>query len=292
MRRALIALVVLLASRAFADEDAPARPFVMPSLSGGSSAGVDLSYTSFKFDFGIFGRYDARAIIVEPVIDVRLAKGLVGFARFPIGFGSVDVPAPAQGCCDASLGNLTFGGRFVAPIRGVKGSDFAAELSFSAPTASDPSSGSNDNSGTGEDIVAFAGATHDLAYYQRRLTALRMNVYARHVAQQFFVQAMLGFHLYFIDNTAPTDDETQSNLRLSAAAGFLPTQRVAVIAEITNNFNASAKNGQEAWIHALDLGLRYENHDATFGAHIFIPLDDAFTNVDMLGVGVDVRAKF
>jgi hypothetical protein len=293
MRRILSLAVLLLPSIAHAD-DLPVRPFVMPSLEAQSDAGVDLTYTSWNLaSFGTTS-YAAYAFTLVPAVDLALTKHIVVFARLPIVFAGHDTIPLAGSCCDAALGNITLGARVVTPLRSSRGADVGGEFAVSAPTASDSFS-NNSSSGYGNNLATFAEITHDGgAAYLTQTTTLQFHGYGRKIAGRLFVEAGVGVNVLLIrqDQALSLGHKNQTDLLFSAAAGFMPTRKTALLAEITNIFNASAKSGDEAWIHAFDLGGRYESHQLIFGLHIIVPLDDVFTKQDMIGFGADVRGKF
>lgn len=104
----------------------------------------------------------------------------------------------------------------------------------------------------------------------------------------FLAHGELGMRVYLYDEDAG-DDSSDLGLRLALAAGIRATYTVAILAELSAQHYFS--DGDDTFT-ALDVGLRYGSGAAIAGLRVYLPLDSALRDVDMLGVGLDVGLRF
>ena len=95
------------------------------------------------------------------------------------------------------------------------------------------------------------------------------------------------------DDDVPGDDDSDLALRLALAAGVRATTEIAFVLELNSMvFVAEDDNDDDETVSSLDLGLRYGGMGFAAGLRVFVPLDDFLQDLDMLGVGLDVSARF
>jgi len=288
--RCLVGAVLLLvpfARPADAQDAEPetVRPFLMPDLSGSGFAGVDAQLTFGEVDLGLLGSVDVTVVTVDAVAEVPVGRRLLVLGRLPLVYASRDEVLGDE-CCGASLGNLTAGARALFPLAaGGRDARIGAEVTVSLPTADDDGDGADGNG-----LAVIAQLPHDPGRYAPNATVVRAGGSGAVRAGRAFAQAELALHLAFYDDDAGEDSD--SALRLGVGGGAQLTPGAAVLAELTTFANLDTDEGDEDFIHALDLGARWTGGNATASARIYFPLDEVFRDLDMFGLGLEAGARF
>jgi hypothetical protein len=288
------AAVSVAALPAHADETtAPVRPFILPDLSGLTLIGVDFQLTRWSVDLpGTDENLDVTSYTADLVADISVAPHWVILLRVPTSFASSDpeLTIDDDECCGAALGNLTLG------VRGLRSSAYdtglrtviGGEMTVSLPTAPD------DGEGTVSTVAAsFARFPHDPGRYLANTGTIRIGGGAQFYGRRFLVQAGLGLDAFIFDDDV--DHASDLAVRIGAGGGFRFTYALAAIAELNGLIMADGDvvgAGDDDVIGSLDLGLRYGTEALALGVRAYLPLDDAFRDVDAIGLGLDAGARF
>lgn len=244
-------------------------PFVMPDLRNHHEVGGGMMYGSA--DLGIFGNATLFSFFGQyrrPITD-RL-----GFAAtLPIAYASGDL---ADG---TSLGNLTFETSYLLTVESAANQRrFAAfRASLSLPTASDGGNASE---------AALAHAIFyvpDPGLFLPDTTTLRLSGDYRIEWARAFFQANLGLDVLVISEA---DDVPY--IRLGLAGGFTASERIALVAELTNMSDVLDDSGGEDYLHTLDLGLNIGLPRGHLALRLYFPLDDSRRDLDIFGVGFEL----
>jgi hypothetical protein len=265
---------------------APVRPLTMSDPSGLSSIALELQLTRWTEPRVPPIEVDVQSLTFDLAADIRIAPHWVLIARLPIVQASLDGDPLAEDCCGFGLGNLTLGGRglwatvFDGGARAVAG----AELSLSAPTASDE----------GEGIVsagaaAFARLPHDPGRYAPNTTTIRFTPLVQYYTPRFLIGAEAGLQLFLYDGDVD-DQDSDLAVRLALAVGVRATYKLAILLELNSMFFDDAAAGDD--VTSLDLGLRYGSGAALFGFRIYVPLNASLRDFDMVGAGLDAGVRF
>ncbi len=257
----------------------------MPDLSGTGFAGVDTQLTFGEADGGILGSIDATVFTFDAVAEVPLGRRLVLLGRMPLVYASRDEVLGDE-CCGLSLGNLTVGARGLAPLAaGGRDARVGVELTASLPTADDDGDGAEGNG-----YAVLAQLPHDPGRYTANATVVRAGGSGVVRVGRAFAQAEAALHLFMYDDDAAEDSD--SALKLAIGGGAEVTPGAAVLAELTTFANLDSDEGDEDFIHALDIGARWTSGAATAAARIYFPLDEVFRDLDMFGIGLEAGARF
>jgi hypothetical protein len=290
-----VAAVTGAALPAHADETtAPVRPFILPDLSGLTLIGVEFQLTRWSTPLlpGSEQELDVTSFTTDLVADISVAPHWVILLRLPTSFASTDpeLEIGEDECCGAALGNLTLG------VRGLRSSAYdtglrtvlGGEMSVSLPTAPDEGEG-----GLSTSLATFARFPHDPGRYLPNAGTIRLAGGAQFYGQHFLLQAGLGVDAFIYDDDV--DDSADIAVRLGAGGGYRFTYALAAIAELNGLVLADGDStgaGDDDVIGSLDVGLRYGTDALVLGIRGYLPLDDAFRDVDAFGVGLDAGARF
>ncbi len=282
----------LLAAPAAAEypETAPVRPFNLPDLSGLTSVGLDVQYTTWTVPLPLDTEQQFTSSTFDLVVDVAIAPHWVLVARMPFVYGDVELrPVDNDGCCGFGLGNLTLGVRGLYSrlhgdgLRSVLG----GELSLSLATAGDD----GDDAGAAV-IAAIARRPHDPGRYLPNTWTPRLTGHAQIYSGVFMVQIEAGLHFFLYDDDVPGDDSDIA-LRLALAAGVRVNAEWAILAELNNMlFADDDDDSDDDTVSSADLGVRYGAENVVVGLRLYLPLDEEARDVDMFGIGIDLGARF
>jgi hypothetical protein len=282
----LFAALALLPRVALADYTtvAPLRPLTLSDPAGLTSIAAEFQYTMWT-EHPPTGDVDYTSITLDLGADIRIAPHFVLLARMPLSHASTD---PGD-CCALALGNFTLGGRGLwSSVGATSRSVIGGELSASLPTASD-----SGERGISAAASAFAQLPHDPGRYAPNTTTLRLKLMGQFYNRWFLVDAEAGGQLYLYDGDVPGDNDYDLGLRLALAAGIRATYTVAILAELSSLFLSDDEfAGNNDTVTSVDLGVRYASQALILGGRVYIPLDSEMRDRDMLGIGLDVGARF
>ena len=286
MRTILAVLALLPAHAAFADYTtvAPLRPLTLSDPAGLTSVALEFQYTKWtEHPPGM--DIDYTSMTFDLAADIRLAPHWVLLARMPFADASIE----NADCCSLALGNLTLGVRGLwSAVQATSRSVIGGELSVSAPTASD-----SGKRGLSSAVAAFAQLPHDPGRYAPNTTTARLKLLGQFYSRWFLLDAEAGLDVFFYDDDVPGDNNSDLGLRLALAAGIRATYKVAIMAELSSLFlDDDEFAGNNDTVTSVDLGVRYASQQLIFGARVYIPLDKEMRDRDMLGVGLDIGARF
>lgn len=263
---------------------APVRPFNLPDLAGLTAVGLDVQYTWWQVELPLDVEEELASTTFDLGADFRVAPHWVIVARVPVVHGDIDVsPDDGQDCCGLALGNVTLGARGLwsslhdSGLRSVVG----GELALSLASASDDGEGA-----TAARMAAIARLPHDPGRYLPDTWTPRLVGHGQIYGDWFMAQLEGGLHLFLYDDDG--GDDSDLGIRLALAAGVRATAELAFLAEINNMIFA----GDDDTASSLDIGVRYGATGFVFGLRLYLPLDDAARDLDMLGVGADIAARF
>lgn len=244
-------------------------PLLQPDLAGRSQAGVETHYVSFGGDNWLF--------TTEGLAEWAFVPGtLVGSLRVPLALAN---RPPGGDCCDAALGNVVAGARWVG---GAARTRWGAELGLGLPTASD-----GEDRFYAAEVAGTANLPHDPGrWLPYDLTSARLDGYYA-VAEPggAFVQADVGFQYWYLGDPGQSDWIA----RLGVAGGGELSTRLALVAELTTVLSTAPDRGvPDELYHAIDLGVRYRRGGVTVRARLYVPLDEELRDTDTLGLGLDV----
>lgn len=292
MRELLLAAAVVVASPATAAADyteiAPVRPLTMSDLSGLTMVGLDFQYTTWTELLPDDTEVDLAAITFDLAADIRIAPHWVLIGRLPVSHLSIDGDPDAEGCCDLALGNFTAGARGLwSALRSDNTRSVAGfEISASLPTASDDGDGGASAAG-----AAFARLPEDPGRYAPDTTVLRFVGLAQFYGRRFMAQAELGAHLYLLDEDV-YGDSSDLALHLALGAGIRATYTTSILLELNSLFFDSDEFAGNDSVSSLAFGVRYASDKLVLGGRLYYPIDEGLRDLDMIGVGFDVGARF
>lgn len=286
--RWLYVIAVCLASSTTARADyipiAPVRPLTMIDPAGLSIVGFEFQLSRWTEPLPGGGEADVQAITFDIAADFQLAPHWLLVARVPIAHASIDGDPANDGCCELSLGNVTVGGRglWSSRLGGGTMAVMGGELTLSVPTASDE----------GERAVSALNATfarlpHDPGRYVPNTTTGRLAIPFQLYSRWWLVQAEGALALQIYDDDIP-GDSADLVLRLAIGFGIRATYKVAILLEL-DDVEVLTGDGTAT---SLDFGVRYAGRHGVFGARVYVPLDGAHRDRDMLGIGFDAGLRF
>jgi hypothetical protein len=286
---AAIALIGLASKPAVADyiEIAPVRPLTMSDPAGLTMIGLEFQFTKWNVpQIPPLPEQDFTSLTFNLTGDFTVAKHWVLLARLPMSDVSVDdnIDATPDDCCKLALGNLTLGARGLwATELGSTSTVIGFDLTLSLPTASDGA-----NRGGSAAAGAFAHLPHDPGLYAPNTTTGRFTGLSQLYGRYFLLQAEAGFQLFYFDEG---DDDLDTGIRLALAAGVRATYKIAILAELNALILSSDLLGDDT-VTSLDLGIRYNSLGLLFGARAYVPIDSQLRDLDMIGFGLDIGARF
>jgi hypothetical protein len=259
------------------------RPLTMIDPAGLSFVGFELQLSRWNEPLPGGGEADYQAITFDVAADFQLAPHWLLVARLPIANTSIDGDPALDGCCEASLGNLTVGGRglWSSRLGGGTMAVMGGELTLSAPTASDAG-----ERGISAVNAAFARLPHDPGRYIPNTTSIRLAIPFQLYSRWWLIQAEGALALQIYDDDVP--DSTDLVLRAAVGFGIRATYKVAILLEL-DDVEVLTGDGTAT---SLDFGVRYAGRLGVFGARVYVPLDGAHRDRDMLGVGLDAGLRF
>ncbi len=181
----------------------------------------------------------------------------------------------------STLGNITVGGRMIWPSPG-SNNTWSAHAAVSLPTASD-----SGDSGAAAGVMAAFELPHDGGWWAPETSTLRVGGNFGLQQQSFFLQAELGLHFLFVDNS---DDALL--LKYAFAAGVGVGTALAIVGEISGYSDALDDDtfGNDDTRTSIDLGVRWRGQSILVGGRLYLPLDEVYRDDDVIGLMVDVRA--
>jgi hypothetical protein len=287
----VIGALLLLSSPALADDlyepIMPVRPLTMADPAGLTALALELQYTKWNERNAANQKVDVEVLTFDLVADITLAEHWQIVGRMPFAYASIDDPM-AQDCCELGLGNLTLGGRglWSAIYSGGLRSVVGGELNVSLPTAND-----SGERAVSADTAAFAFFPKDPGRYAPDVATIRFNILAQFYSRWFLLHTELGPQLFIFNDDANGNDDKDLAIHLGVGAGIRATYTLAVLAEL-NAFLLDFGDGNDDSLLSVDLGLRYASGGALFGVRLYLPLDDGFRNLDMIGAGFDAGLRF
>jgi len=294
---AAVAVALVLGARTAAAQyptTAPVRPFVLPDLSGLTVIGLEFQGTWWNIPLPapFQGEVDFKALTFDLDAEVSIAPHWVILGRLPLSYASVSTDSPQVppqfdvDCCELALGNLTLGGRGL--WSNVHGGDLRSvlggELTVSVPTAADSGDG-----GQSAAFAAFSRAPHDPGRYAPNTTTIRLAADLQLYSRWFMVQGEAGVHFFLYDTD--DDDDSDVGLKLGLAAGVRATTEIAILAELNALTDVDDDRGDDT-VSSVDIGLRYGSQAFFASLRVYVPLDDNFRDLDMLGIGADLGLRF
>jgi hypothetical protein len=272
---------------------APVRPFNLPDLAGLTAIDLDAQFTWWEEPLlPPQDHSDITDMTLDLAADISLAPHWVIVVRMPFVYADIeDHPIDGRDCCGFGLGNLTLGAR--ALFSNVHGeslrSVIGGEFNLSLATASD-----DGDDGIAAVLSAFARAPHDPGRYLPNTWTPRLLGHAQLYGRWLMVQVEAGLHFWLYDDDVAGDDDSDVGLRLALAAGVRFTTELALLAEINTitQIDDDNDNDDDDTVSSLDVGIRYGTEAFVLGLRVYIPLDEGFRDRDMLGVGVDLGARF
>jgi hypothetical protein len=300
-----MAALLALAPLASADHpsDTPMKAFNLPDLSGLTSIGLDLQLASWTIpETAPRTESDILNTTIEVFADCELAPHWLLVARMPFVYTNEEShPVDLSDCCNPGAGNLTVGVRRL--FSSVEDQGWHWVLGFdvllSVATASDEHD--RTASAAAKAAAAFARQTHDPGRYLPNTWTPRLTGHAQLSSTRFLLQAEAGLHFFLYDDVA--NDDYDLAVRVALAAGIRANAKLAFVLELNNmiflaeddraelHFYPAILHSNET-VSSIDVGLRYEGQGFAAGLRIFVPLDDSLRDLDMLGVGADVSARF
>jgi hypothetical protein len=284
--------LVLFAAPAAADypANAPVRPFNLPDLSGLTAVGLDLQVTWWTIPLAAPNtEIDYTNTTIDLHADIEIAPHWVIVARMPFAYTDLkQKPDDNVDCCGFGLGNLTLGVRGLFSSlegqgwRSVLGFDFLLSLATASDEGDDAVSAS---------WAAFARQTHDPGRYLPNTWTPRLSGHGQFYSSWFMLQVEGGLHLFLYDDDVPGDDSDIA-VRLAMAAGVRATAELAILLELNSMVFVSEDEADDETVTSLDLGVRYGGRGFAAGLRVFVPLDQSLRDLDMLGIGADVSARF
>lgn len=282
---ALLALALALPSSAAADRSGleDAAPLLMPDTSERTRAGIDVSATTFnnELDVPFFELASSGTVLsFEPYLSVALTPELSAWGRMPVAHVSLEASSVAGTSSDSAtvLGNLGAGVRYMHQLS--RELRIGGGLALHLPTAT-----------SGDDSAFSSTAASMRVFYGERYLPDTTNISAqldlRYDLGRAFVQGQLA-----LLHDRVEDDDNYNLLRLGAAAGFWFTPTLTAIAEYTalsshleDDLSIDQDEGEA--VHSLDFGLRYSQPTWSLAARFYLPLDDQYRDIGLLGGGLD-----
>lgn len=251
-----------------------AGTFVMPDITGGTAAGLDVMVGQVTNDGG-----DVTVMTAELhgrfVITPRLALS----ARLPWMRASDDRYS------ESGLGNPTLGVQYTRRSTGsARTITGGIGLDVGVPLA--------------DEDLDYGNLFHfddPLRYFYHTL-AVRPHIDGRLDAGRFFAQAQAGVDYYMV--LAPVNDPTLTLLHVVAGGGVTLRPGLAAVAELTTLSTILEDSvSPDDFSHAVTAGVRYQARRMAVGARLYLPLDD-FPLYDQLygerifAVGLDAAGRF
>lgn len=246
-------------------------PFQMPEVYGHHKLGLDF----------MFGQISAAPFVDEINLMAlelfgayRVSRRLYLHARLPLGYAS------AEDYSGTALGNLTLGLEHRLSTSFSRGQLTAWSLggSVSLPTASD-----SGDAGLASVLHGAFRLPYPGRYYPDT-TALRVHGQFRLDTRSVFLQGQAGLNMLIIDGA---DDWML--LRFGLALGVSLGRSAVLIAELTTMSDILDDSDGDNFWHSLDLGVRFRAGTHTrVGIRVYLPLDAAYRDQDIWGIGLDI----
>jgi len=288
----VIGALLVLSSPALADDQyepiMPVRPLTMADPAGLTALALEFQYTKWNEIGPADQNLDFEVLTFDLAADITLAEHWQVVARMPFAYAKIDDELAGQNCCELALGNLTVGGRglWSAVHSGGLRSVVGGELNVSLPTAND-----SGERAISADNAAFAFFPKDPGRYAPNVATIRFNILAQFYSRWFLLHTELGPQLYIFNDDANGNDDKDLGIHLGIGAGIRATYTLAVLAEL-NALLFDFGDGNDDSLLSVDLGLRYASGGALFGVRLYLPLDDGFRDLDMIGAGFDAGLRF
>ncbi|MBI4509702.1 MAG: hypothetical protein HY698_08685 [Deltaproteobacteria bacterium] len=223
--------------------------------------------------------------------------------RLPITFYTNDKDAKAD---KTLLGNATLGARYVAPIDGpgdlaVKAGVGASVSGFTATSLDKPKNVTNLTDPAVMDYLrdamtigtaAMYSAATDPGRHAFETVAAGLDGDLAISSGKVFAQGQLGFRAY-VPTGDEEDDKSNYLMRLGVGGGYEIVPGLAAIGELSTSARLNdVEKDEERFVHAMDLGLRYDHKHFSAAGRFTMPLDEVFRDSNIMGVGIDLAAKF
>jgi len=263
------------------------RFWVMDDLTPSGSAGADLVLGQLEKPVNPYDPDDdIEMILLEPEVSFMAAPSLKLNLELPLGLAFYQAP----GNNDEStgfVGNLEFGLQLLSSRVGRNSeTSFGGGISFQGLTASD-----SDEEGLGALWGMLFTTLRDFGKYAPNTNTIRLHGDGRIDLDRVILQAELGLHLHFFDDTAPGEDDDAGTLRIGLGFGVLITPTVAFMAELTNTVFILDNNDDDEMYHVIDVGVRSDGGSSSFSVRLIAPIDDE-GSPDAFGLGFDFLARF
>lgn len=276
-RAALVIVAVALLAAAPRDADAHPPPFFwMEDLSTDRRVGFEV----LGGPSDLIG--DAAVVGGSVFAHLSLSEHFTLTGRVPFAYADYEIAGVEDD--GLALGNLSLGGQ-LSNAGHYHGSDERALLGLTArvylPTASDEGS-----SGVAADL-ASAYFIPDPGRYLVDTTTLRLRGDFRYEVGQIFFQAEGALDFFFVD-----EGEDVLGALIGLGAGVSLSPYLALLGELNTVTDILEDDEGENFLHTLDLGIRYHDAGLMLGARLYVPLDERLRDADVLGLGVDLAARF
>jgi hypothetical protein len=273
------------------------RPFNMNDLSARSAAGVETMYGDMDIDT-VLGPRNVDFFMLHLVGDFVVTPNVKLGVRMPFSYvDCTDCFGPLLNLDDEQLavGNLTLGARY-----GIRQQDtlVAVGISYSGLTASDD----YEDDGRAAALTSLFMLFREPGWFLPDAHTLRIGGDVRLGFGRGFFQGQLAFHQIIaeeVDDNGVDGDPDYSVIRVVAGGGVGLTEHLAAMGELVvtttildsdDDDNPFLFNDEE-FFYVLDLGVRYEALNLSFGGRVSLPLE--YGNIDdPVGVGVDLLGKF
>jgi hypothetical protein len=242
----------------------------MADVSGASSAGMELTIGNPPLPGN-----DTTAFAGAFHLELALSRSLMLSARVPLALVMFDEDLAGDDSATA-LGNVGVGVQALTHSRAGRGNlvTLGGGLVVHLPTASDE--------GAAGAAAAATTLLHlpDLGRWLPDITTLRLRGDLRLDAGQLFLQSELALDVFL------QDGEDELNLQVGLGPGIAVTHQLALLTEF------SLIDIDDDTIVNLDAGLRYHGPRSMMGLRLYLPLSDPYRDADLLGVGLDLAARF
>jgi hypothetical protein len=243
----------------------------MADMSGTSTAGVEMTLGNPS----LAPLTDTTAVGGSVFVNFALNPSVALRGRLPLTFVFFEDALGGEDS-EAAIGNLSIGFQAQQHHRTGAGAltSLGGGFDVYVPTASDSA------------IAASAAAATlqltlpDASRWLIDVITARFRGDARVEADWFFLQGE------FIVDAQFRDGDDDIDLQLGVGPGFVANSHLAFLLEL-----ALTKLTDEE-LYTLDLGLRYHDPTMMAGVRFYLPLSDPLRDQDVIGVGLDIGARF